>query len=455
MSSSKKRVLLGVGLLCVELGLFALLSYLLGLSTKETKMFSAIYIFILFLNHHYNFSPILIWQEIIEMIQSHTLFLGISLIISFCFKEQLTLDIIVLTLIMYCATILLNRAFRKRFRRFCATKVLMIGAGKNAEMMNDVVGNNGFLFMDVIGYVDTEPFTGTKPSSIPSIKDNLISIDEIKEVIPKNKIEEVLILDEHLSAEQLNLLTEKLHNRIPVIKYRPVTAIVQPYNTKVEDFDGNLFISVSDAKKKYVDIVLKKVVDIAAGLCGLIVLIPLTIIVKIVSVLNGDKDSIFFTQDRIGKNGEIIKIYKFRSMIPNAEQVLEELMEKDPKIKEEYLTNKKLDPDPRVTPIGNILRKTSLDEFPQFINVLKGDMSLIGPRPYLPREIEDMGKYYDTIIKSKPGISGMWQANGRSSISFKERCKLDVYYYDNWSFWLDLIIIVKTIKAVLRKEGAM
>lgn len=142
-------------------------------------------------------------------------------------------------------------------------------------------------------------------------------------------------------------------------------------------------------------------------------------------------------------------------MIPNAEQVLEELMEKDPEIKKEYLTNKKLQNDPRITEAGHFLRKSSLDEFPQFINVLKGEMSLVGPRPYLFREKEDMGIYYDSVIHCKPGITGMWQANGRSDVGFEDRCKLDDYYYKNWTLSLDMIIIYKTVKSVVYGKGAL
>ncbi len=132
-------------------------------------------------------------------------------------------------------------------------------------------------------------------------------------------------------------------------------------------------------------------------------------------------------------------------------------MEQDPKIRQEYQENKKLKDDPRVTKAGAFLRKTSLDEFPQFINVLKGEMSLIGPRPYLPREKVDMGSYYDDVVASKPGITGMWQTHGRSDVDFEHRLELDEYYYRNWSIWLDLTLLVRTIKQVLSKEehGAM
>ena len=142
-------------------------------------------------------------------------------------------------------------------------------------------------------------------------------------------------------------------------------------------------------------------------------------------------------------------------MVPHAEEILDEMMQKDPKIKEEYETNKKLEHDPRVTEIGEKIRRSSLDELPQLINVLKGEMSLVGPRPYLPREKEDMGKYYKTIVSCKPGLTGMWQTHGRSEAPFPQRLRYDDYYFRNWSIWLDLTILTKTFKTVNSTDGAM
>ena len=213
-------------------------------------------------------------------------------------------------------------------------------------------------------------------------------------------------------------------------------------------------VNTSTGDSSFVDRFLKRCIDIAAGLAGCFMLIPLTIFVWIYNRKCKDKGPIFFTQDRIGKDGKAFKMYKYRSMVVGAEKILEELMENDPAIREEYLTNKKLENDPRVTKAGNFLRKSSLDEFPQFINVLKGDMSLIGPRPYLFREIEDMKESYSTIIKSKPGITGMWQTHGRSEIGFDERLELDEYYYRNWNIDLDIQLLVRTFKTVFQKLGA-
>lgn len=200
--------------------------------------------------------------------------------------------------------------------------------------------------------------------------------------------------------------------------------------------------------------VIKRLFDIICGLLGIIILIPVTLIIKIISVCCGDFDSIFFAQKRIGKDGKEFNFYKYRSMVPNADKILFEMLENNPEIKAEYDKNKKLKDDPRITRVGKIIRRLSIDELPQLFNVLKGDMSVIGNRPYLPREKEDMGEYFDDIVKTKPGITGYWQTSGREDVTFKTRLKLESYYSKNRSLGLDIKIFFKTFKAVFGGHGA-
>lgn len=199
---------------------------------------------------------------------------------------------------------------------------------------------------------------------------------------------------------------------------------------------------------------IKRLFDIVVGLIGLIILIPISLIVKICSICTGDFGSIFFSQNRIGKDGKEFKFYKFRTMIPNADEKLFELLKEDKELAKEYKKNKKLKNDPRITKIGKILRRSSIDELPQLINVLLGNMSVIGNRPYLPREKEDMGEYFDEIVKTKPGITGYWQTSGRKDVSFKKRLELESYYSNNRSILLDVKIFFKTFGAVFHGHGA-
>lgn len=199
---------------------------------------------------------------------------------------------------------------------------------------------------------------------------------------------------------------------------------------------------------------IKRLFDIICSLIGCLFLLPIALVVKISYILNKDFEPIFFTQNRIGLHGKEFKFYKFRSMVSNADKVLEELLANNEKLAEEYSINKKLTNDPRITKMGIILRNTSIDELPQLINVLKGDMSLIGNRPYLPREKEDMGLYYKNIVETKPGLTGYWQVSGRSDVTFQKRLELEKYYSNNASLKLDIQIFFKTFAVVLLKKGS-
>ncbi len=198
---------------------------------------------------------------------------------------------------------------------------------------------------------------------------------------------------------------------------------------------------------------IKRFFDLCCSLIGLVFLLPVALLTKIAYVLTGDTKSIFYKQKRIGKNGKLIYIYKFRSMIHNADEVLKELL-KDPKYKKEWDLNQKFEHDPRITKIGNILRKTSLDELPQLINVLKGDMSMIGPRPLVEGELDAHNGDHKIYESVRPGISGWWAANGRSATTYVERLELEYYYCENCSLILDIKCFFLTIVAVVFKKGA-
>ena len=217
----------------------------------------------------------------------------------------------------------------------------------------------------------------------------------------------------------------------------------------------NMNIKVQENNSINIYKVCKRVMDILIAIVGVIVLCPIILIVWIANKIEGDKGPIFFMQKRIGENGKLFRLYKFRTMVVDADKILMKKLKNDKEFREKYLNYRKVENDERITKIGNFLRKTSLDEFPQFINVLKGEMSFVGPRPYLNREKKDMAEYYNYIIKCKPGITGLWQVSGRSQNTFKERLKLDLEYYNNRGLWYDIKIVFKTILSVFKKEGAM
>ena len=206
---------------------------------------------------------------------------------------------------------------------------------------------------------------------------------------------------------------------------------------------------------KYINSFFKRIMDIVGAIVGIIILIPLTIVVKIINILNKDFGPIFYSHERIGKNGKHFKMYKFRSMCMNSQEVLEKLLKEDEDARKEWEEHRKLNDDPRITKIGKILRKTSLDEFPQFLNVLKGEMSLVGPRAVIDGEIEKFGEFKNAVLSVKPGVTGYWAAHGRSETSYEERVEMEFHYVVNNYIFMDIGILFKTVISVLKKEGAV
>ena len=417
-----------------------------------------LYFLFMFIYGHYSLKTCLIWNEIKQLVKtSFCFFIALLVLVPKSYGYDRRIHLTVMVVAMFIISLLASRFLRIAFREIFARKTLVIGTGYEAARLGKISNNNRFALTSVKGYVDvnnTKDLFGFKQENI--IKHSRVyDYDNLNEAIENNEIEQIIIALPEANQQVIDKVMSDIYGKVASVKYLPNVNGTMTFSSEVQDFDGQLLIATSNDTIGILDKFIKRFIDILAGIVGVITLLPLMVYVKYKYVKSGDYDNIMFSQYRIGKNGKLIKIYKFRSMIPNAEKELERLMKEDSKIKEEYLTNKKLKDDPRITPVGHFLRKTSLDEWPQFINVLKGEMSFIGPRPYLPREKEDMGQYYDSIIKLKPGVTGMWQANGRSDVEFSYRCKLDDYYYHNWSIWLDFTIMYKTVKSVVYGKGSL
>ena len=196
---------------------------------------------------------------------------------------------------------------------------------------------------------------------------------------------------------------------------------------------------------------IKRLIDILGGGIGLIILSPVFLIISILIKLEDPKGPVFYSHNRLGKEGKVIPVYKFRSMFKDADQMFNLFT---PEQKKEYAETFKLKNDPRITKIGNFIRKTSLDELPQLVNVLKGEMTIVGPRPIVKAELEKYGQNADLYLSVTPGLTGMWQAFGRSDTSYEERVTMDIYYINNRIIFLDMKIIFRTIESVLLRRGA-
>lgn len=284
--------------------------------------------------------------------------------------------------------------------------------------------------------------------------ENAARLEDVADYILKNRIDELYVgvKPSLVEAKTYSALLENgkgIHLGIrPMVGFETENQFI----TTVGTYKALGIGVYSFTGKQLVYLGVKRFFDILFGLVGLVALLPLMLLVKISFLLTGDTKSIFYTQTRIGLDGKPFQMYKFRSMVYNAGEILQELL-KDPKYAKEWAENQKLEDDPRITKVGKLLRKTSLDEVPQFLNVLKGDMSIIGPRPLVVGELEEHGglQLYNHV---KPGITGWWGCNGRSNTTYEERLELEYYYVKNCSLYLDVLCVIKTIVVILKRDGA-
>ena len=215
----------------------------------------------------------------------------------------------------------------------------------------------------------------------------------------------------------------------------------------------NLIVFKNRLKSRY-RLILKKVSDFMLSLFIFPFLIPIMLYIAYRIKRDEPKQNIFFKQKRLGMEGKPFVCYKFQTMYENSDELLQKYLKEHPEEVRYYDTYHKYKKDPRITKIGHFLRRTSLDELPQIFNVFKAEMSFIGPRPYMMNEKEKIGEDIETVLTVKPGITGLWQVSGRSNVDFRSRIELDVWYIRNWNLWMDLVILIKTIKTVLQKDGA-
>ena len=272
----------------------------------------------------------------------------------------------------------------------------------------------------------------------------------------KESKEMVFVISEGLKPEELNAIIEKKIYDTKSVYIVPYLYQFDFSHTKNIDY-FNLRLSAFHLENRLLfgkNIFIKGLVEkILVFLISPLVLVLHLFIYTAIKI--DSKGKVLFKQKRIGKDGRLFSCYKYRTMYEEQEKLLREYLQKNPDEVEHYEMYHKYQNDPRITKVGAFLRKSSLDELPQFFNVLRGDMSLIGPRPYMPSEEDAIhAKHKEIIIKVKPGITGLWQVSGRNNLTFDQRVDMDVWYIQNWSLWMDFVIFMKTIKVVFGKVGA-
>ncbi len=288
---------------------------------------------------------------------------------------------------------------------------------------------------------------------IKSSKDVNRIFSKIKHILKKEQYPGVVFSVKYLGDKNVSLLIEKtffIVSKILVVPDFIGFDILSAHITHL--MYENLFVfDTNKGLNKPINRVIKRIIDILAAIAMLVFLGPLLLLAMLITFL-GDGFPLLYPHKRFGKNGRIFKFLKVRSMVKDNDKILEDFLAKNPKYKKIWDKYQKIpeEVDPRLIRGGWFIRKTHIDELAQVINLLKGDMSLVGPRPYMPRERKLMGEYFERVTSVKPGITGLWQVSGGNERTFKERLQIDVWYIQNWSLWLDFVIILKTILLFLK-----
>lgn len=327
----------------------------------------------------------------------------------------------------------------------------IIGSGQNAVEAYKAISSEKNLGLAIVGFLrcGTENKVDNIFTNIPVVNDNQ------EWLLTKDRRTQFIVAVESTQSDVRNAWLRNL-----MIKgYRYVSVIPTLRGMPLDSTDMSFIFShevmifrVQHNLAKLSSRIIKRTFDIIGSLGIIIILSPLLIYIS--NKVKKDGGPSIYGHERIGKGGKPFKCLKFRSMIVNSNEVLSRVLETDPEAKKEWDLTFKLKKDPRITKIGAILRRTSLDELPQLFNVLRGEMSLVGPRPIIRAELERYNDEVDYYLLSKPGMTGLWQVSGRSDVDYETRVYLDAWYVKNWSMWNDIAILFKTIGVVLKKDGA-
>lgn len=331
-------------------------------------------------------------------------------------------------------------------------RILILGAGNAGRLVSKGLMREKHMGYDVVGFLDDDE---RKLGQMIHGRKVFGRVDEFTRFLQELDITTAVIAIPSLTSERMSALTAQVQNSTSNTMVVPDLKGIALLNTDLFHlFVEEIFLmNIKNNLKSLANRFVKRLFDVTVSTLMMPVLLPVIGFIGLIIRLETPGFAIF-SHDRIGKNGTPFRCYKFRTMQKDAEITLTEMLESNEALREEFEKCWKLKEDPRITRIGRFLRKSSLDELPQIFNVLKGEMSLVGPRPYLPREKSDIQENIRIICSAKPGITGLWQVSGRSNTSCQYRVKLDAWYVMNWSLWLDMVILFKTVRVVLKAEGA-
>jgi Undecaprenyl-phosphate galactose phosphotransferase WbaP len=398
------------------------------------------------------------WDETREIIQANTLAIIVMLAVVSLGKLSWYVSRTVLVMLWGSSLILfpLMRYYGKKLMSWLGLwreRVLILGAGQTGRLVLKGLRREKHLGYIPIGFLDDDP---SKAGIIIDDKKVFGKIKHFTKFVRELKIETIIIAIPSMPLAEYAQLVRTVQKYVKQILLIPELRGISLMDTTLSCLFNEelLLINIKNNMKNPINRLIKRIFDIFFGLLIMPLLIPLIIVFAILIKLESPGRA-FFMQERLGRRNTTFRIIKFRTMYTNADEKLTAYLAESPEARRQWDTYKKLkDYDPRVTKVGRFLRKTSLDELPQTFNILKGEMSFVGPRPFLIGEKTYLADCCDDICMVRPGITGLWQVSGRNEVEFSERLRLDVWYVKNWSLWLDIIIIIKTIGVVIRTKGA-
>lgn len=330
-------------------------------------------------------------------------------------------------------------------------EVILVGAGKTAERALHFFKEDLGYRYHIVGIIDDNPIS----EKVAHEYKLLGKVSEAEEIVKNSNAQTIIITAPGMERDKLQKLITAVQPYVRNISYVPdlIGTPMMGVEAQVLFTEEILMLHMRNNLAMKRNRIYKRIFDLICTIGGGFLILPIIAIVSLLVAID-NKGHVIFAHRRIGKNGKEFPCYKFQTMIPNAQEKLVEYLASNPKAKKEWEESFKLTNDPRVTKLGGFLRKTSLDELPQLWNVIKGDMSLVGPRPIVQKEIKKYGVYFREYAMVLPGITGMWQASGRSDTSYEERVTMDTWYVRNWSVWLDIMYLAKTFQAVIVGKGA-
>ncbi|WP_251454381.1 sugar transferase [Veillonella intestinalis] len=415
----------------------------------------ALFLFMMFLCNCYR-APLPYWDRVRNLFKgvSYSIILTVFLMYAANVAGDVSRLFIVFSWVFTFVFLLAGRYIFERIlisHGILKIPVVIIGAGKTAELLLKSFERHPIMRYEIVGFIDDNPICKNLIKKYPLLG----TFDEMENILIKTKIQHVIVCAPGLDPKKLISLITRLEILVKNVSFVPELIGLPVANVSVQGLmeENMILVSVKNNLARPYYRVLKRLFDMVLTLAGMVVFLPFGIIISILIFVT-DPGPVLFAHKRVGQNGKSFKCYKFRSMVVNAEMALKEYLQVNPEAQEEWNNDFKLKHDPRITWVGRILRKTSLDEFPQLINVLKGEMSLVGPRPIVEAEIEKYGEYINDFYLVPPGITGVWQVSGRSDTTYEERVRMDSWYVHNWSVWIDIVYLVKTVKIVLQGKGA-